>query len=107
MFFGNKAITANLQDRPLIRLFKKQNIDNFKHAVNVFDWSDLFTGQDVDAAYNMFSDNITEIFCNNFQLVRASRKFITNVKPWITPSLIKCINTNVKCTRNGCRLNNQ
>jgi len=64
--------------------------------VNGSDWSDLFACQNVDIAYNMFSDKLTDIFNSNFKLVRASRKSMKNNKPWITASLIRCVNNKSK-----------
>ena len=96
MFFGKKSIRVNLKDRPFIRLLTKQNINKFKQAVNVIDWSDVYAINNVDDAYDLFSDKILETFNSNFKLVRASRKSMKNNKPWITASIIKCINKKCK-----------
>lgn len=78
----NKAI----KERPLIRLFTEANKNKFASDIKNSDWNVLYNQTEVNAAFNIFSSTIQQLFEKKFQLVKLSRKKAKD-KIWVTTGL--------------------
>lgn len=72
------------------REITKVDYDLIKSELSDIDWSPVYLANDVNAAVEFFTQKLTSIVNNNTRKVRiSSSKY--NIKPWITPGLIKCM----------------
>jgi len=70
----------------MTRLFSDNNLQTFKTAINNTDWSQLYSYNDVNSAYQYFEDIITKCYNDSFPLIRISRRRAKD-KKWITAGL--------------------
>ena len=58
----------------MTRLFSDNNLQTFKTAINNTDWSQLYSYNDINSAYQYFEDIITKCYNDSFPLIRISRR---------------------------------
>jgi len=73
-------------NRPLIRIYSKNNIRNFTSQVYNMSFDEVFIHDYVDTCYNLFISKITTAFDNCFKPVRLSRSKSKD-KAWITSGI--------------------
>jgi len=84
----NKSVDA-------VRIFSKHNINKFNNLLDHTDWSYIYRCTDTNVAYNYFADRLNNCHDACFPLVKPKKKFKVD-KKWITPALIKSVNTKCK-----------
>lgn len=72
------------------RIFSEHNIEQFSANMVTKNWSDLFTYNDAQSAYTIFSNYITELFETHFPLRTVKCGYKTR-KPWLSDELKKLI----------------
>ena len=76
--------------RPLVRIFSRDNKENFAKALSSMKWDTVYSQNDVNLAYNNFASIISNAFNQSFPLTRLSRKR-TKYKIWVTTALKKVV----------------
>jgi hypothetical protein len=84
---------CNMSNRTTIK-FSEQNREIYKDNLHNFDWSELYCTEDVNKAYNILLEGITSS-CQHM-IVNANRKINKIKKPWVTLSILKCIDKKAK-----------
>ena len=77
------------------RKYNSNNVDNFVDNIFGVNWSEKLVGS-VDSKFEVFLQTLSEIYCQNFPLIK---KTISNKrcnKPWLTSGLIQSIKTKSK-----------
>lgn len=74
-----------------VRSFSVNNINKFKQMLDLTDWSPLYLSSSVDLVYDIFINIIDSLMDQCFPITR--KCFKNNDKFWITPAIIKSINT--------------
>lgn len=92
LILNNNSSHSLCKNRPFIRVYNKQNINNFMNYVSSFNWSQIYSFNDCDTAFNYFHKTIQNLHDTAFPLVKISRKKFKD-KPWITAALKQSINT--------------
>ena len=82
----NTNIHADLNARPFIRIFNSKNIASFLNDLNSTDWSDIFTVNCVNDAFDLFLNLYSSLFHKYFPLVKQSRRNFKH-KNWISRAL--------------------
>ena len=77
-----------------IRISSKYNVNKFNNLLNHTDWSNIYNCTDINVAFNRFTDRLNAYHDSCFPLVIPKNR--RSDKKWITPGLIKSINTKCK-----------
>ena len=85
LLYGNKSTTKN-NVRPLIRIYSDNNMRKFNNTLANTDWSDTYTKEDTNEAYNHFITTYLKAFNLCFPLVRQSKKRAKD-KKWVTTGI--------------------
>lgn len=106
------SVTKNIIKTPFMssqtkyttNLLNQNTIDSLNKELAQFEWKNTFSSDNVDAAYDIFLSQFTEIFESNCKVKPKSKKKKKNIphKPWITPSLLRCINKKNKLYKIFC-----
>ncbi|KAI5633696.1 hypothetical protein NE865_13592 [Phthorimaea operculella] len=72
------------------RVIFKRNFQAIKNDLRKVDWGSVIYGDDVDAAADRLQSTLGLIFDKNSRTVTISRSKY-NLKPWITPGLMRCM----------------
>ena len=72
--------------RPLVRIFSRDNKENFAKALSSMQWNTVYSQNDVNLACNNFASIISNAFNQSFPLTRLSRKRTKDTK-WVTTAL--------------------
>lgn len=93
-------LIANLKKKPEGSLNTKTKIDyeNIHRTIINTDFSHIYSTQDVNLAVNNLISTTSDIIKNNTCTVKVPRSKI-NIKPWITPGLLRCIRNRDKMHR--------
>lgn len=96
MLVIDNKLTKNITDTDniLTRNFSKTNFDNFHYQLHATDWSNIYNLSDPTAAFNNFMEIFDKIYDSAFPFFKP-RKKKTSDKKWITPAILKSIET--KC----------
>ena len=89
--------------RPKVRIFSKRNISQFNNMLELANWNSVYHQNDVDLAYNIFHDIITNAFNTSFPFKTLSRKRAKD-KPWITSALKISSRIKNSLYKNGSKL---
>ena len=77
----------------------------FKKDLLIVDWDEILNSCDVDEAYNSFLCKFKEKYDSNFIPRKINKKKFPK-KPWVTASLLKCINKKNKLYKSFCQERN-
>ena len=72
------------------KMCEDEGIRLLNEKLTITDWSEVFNTYDTTAAYDVFIAKLTMLYEEIFPLTKTKKKNIR--KPWITPSLLRCIN---------------
>ena len=72
------------------RIFNDNNINKFKENFNSLDFTECFTSNSADVAYNIFHKLLYKSYYNSFPL-KTKRIKSDNFSEWITPELKFCL----------------
>lgn len=72
------------------RLITKIDYASVESEIEAIDWTRVTELDDLEEAANIFMETITSIINKNTKTITVSRSKY-NIKPWITPGLIKCM----------------
>ena len=77
-----------------IRILSDQNLNKLREGLKSTDWSSVYNQTNPDLSYEKFLDILTTTYNLTIPLQKPSRKNYkkTPRQPWITKSLLKCIN---------------
>jgi len=90
----NQNVKEKIANEP-IRNFSKSNIAKFNNLLDSANWDDIYYCSDPNIALDYFISRLTPIHDSCFPFIKSSKKFDSG-KRWITPALIKSINTKCK-----------
>jgi exonuclease III len=79
-------LTSSKNNRPLVRIFGKKNMNKFKHFIQTASWDAFYEADDPNQALSVFYEIYNEAFDSSFPLVKLSRKRAKD-KKWITEGL--------------------
>ena len=86
IIISKKYKSQQFNNRPLVRLFSKANIDKFCALLRDSDWSDVYRQHDIDVCYNIFAKQLDKCFNTSFPETPLSRKRSKD-KKWFTSGL--------------------
>ena len=99
-------LSVNPRHKISPHLYVKQtdlsSLKSFKKDLLMVDWNEIFTSCDVEEAYDLFLSKFKDKYNSNFIPRKVNRKKLSQ-KPWITASLLKCINKKNKFHKNFCK----
>ncbi|CAG4975200.1 unnamed protein product [Colias eurytheme] len=76
------------QNKPRWRI--KTDTDALIHSLKAIDWNETLSSSNVDEASSYFYEILSKNIEKHSVKMKVSRR-CTNIKPWITPGLIRCI----------------
>ena len=81
------------------------SLNSFQRDLLIVDWNEVFSSSNIDEAYDLFLNKFKITYESNFKPQKINKKKRPR-KPWITPSLIKCINKKNRLYKIFCQKRN-
>lgn len=77
-------------DTTRTQIISKLNINKLERDLSNIDFGYVYNSADADASMTYFIQTVQQAILHNSENVRVSSKYY-NIKPWITPGLIRCM----------------
>ena len=87
-----KKQRLNYANRPYIRIYSSNNINEFQRSMSIIDWSMIFNSSSLDNALTLFTETLADTFNKSLPLIKCSIKKLKD-KSWLTKDLKKHITT--------------
>ncbi|XP_051919919.1 uncharacterized protein LOC127599747 [Hippocampus zosterae] len=70
-----------------IRLRTQRSIDAFKQDLEKQNWTEVYSNEDPNTAFEVFQSTIISLYDKHFPLTKVSKKYKDPSKPWITKGI--------------------
>ena len=103
----NLSVSPNHKTSPHLYINQSDpsSLNSFQRDLSVVDWNEVFSSCNVDEAYDSFVNKFKTTYECNFKPRKINKKK-TPRKPWITSSLLKCINKKNRLYKTFCQKRN-
>ena len=93
---------ATIIPKSPMHVFSQSNLQKFKQAIAKVDWNNLIDlTDDINTSFQRFYDKLILLVTKTFIMVRSSSRKNNPKKPWMSPSLLRCINKRDKLYKNS------
>jgi len=73
------------------RIFNQENQENFKHALQIYEWEELEHLPDVNSVYQRFTSIVQKLYDKSFPIVTKLVNDSEQHRPWVTSGIRKSI----------------
>jgi len=97
IFIKSLSLKSTLPQTVTYRVMSNQAIDNLNRSLSDHDWTDLYNSTDVNTAYEIFSDQFSQLVNTHLPIKTAKFNSLKHKRePWMTKGILTSLKTKEK-----------